>query len=147
MQYSTRQTRRRLPSLTPYESKKLPCVGVVFAETYRPPQILLRICLLFFFLFVVLHNSFIISLVFVMCFSVFHLHILMNFVLCFAGVVEAGFICCSVEISRFPKFRNLRNFLCVHYSYSSLFVFCNLSFPVQYINFSIFFSPSFNIHL
>ena len=110
MQYSTQQTRRRVPSLTPHESKKLPCVGVVLIETYRPPQILLRICLLILVLFMVLHNSFIFSLVFVMCFSIFHLHILMIFVLCFAGVAEVGFICYSVEISRFAKFRNLRNF-------------------------------------
>ena len=58
----------------------------------------------------VLHNSFIFSLVFVMCFSVFYLHIVMIFVLYFAGVAEAGFVCCSVEISRSAKFCNLRNF-------------------------------------
>ena len=52
------------------------------------PKILLRVCSLISVLFVVLHNSFIFSLVFVMIFSVFHLHILMNFVLCFAGVAE-----------------------------------------------------------
>ena len=63
-------------------------MGVVFAEAYSPPKILLRICLLIFVLFLLLHNSFIFSLVFIMCFSVFHLHILMNFVLCFVGVVE-----------------------------------------------------------
>ena len=74
------------------------------------PKFLLRICLLILVLFVVLHNSFIFSLVFVMCFSIFHLHILMNFVLCFAGVEEASFICCSVEISKFAKFRDLQNF-------------------------------------
>ena len=58
----------------------------------------------------VLHNSFIFSLVFIMCFSVFHLHIIMIFVLCFTGVAEVGFVCCSMEISRFAKFRNLQNF-------------------------------------
>ena len=132
---------------------RLPCVGEVFAETYRPPKILLRIFLLISVLFVVLHNCFIFTLIFVMCFSVFHLHILMIFVLCFAEVAEASFVCCNVEISRFAKFRNLRNFaqlrsfFYTHCSYSSLFVFYNLSFPAQYINFSIFLSPSFNTHL
>ena len=58
----------------------------------------------------VLHNSFTFSLVFVMCFFVLHLHILMIFVLCFAGVAEAGFVYCSVEISRFVKFRNPAKF-------------------------------------
>ena len=52
------------------------------------PKILLRNCLLISVLFVVLHNSFIFSLAFIMIFSVFHLHILMVFVLCFAGVAE-----------------------------------------------------------
>ena len=52
------------------------------------PKILLRICLLISILFVVLHNSCIFILVFVMFFSVFHLHTLMNFVLCFIGVAE-----------------------------------------------------------
>ena len=52
------------------------------------PKILLRLCLLISGLFVVLHNSFIFSLVFVMFFSAFHLHILMNFILCFAGVAK-----------------------------------------------------------
>ena len=52
----------------------------------------------------VLHNSFIFSLVFVMFFSVFHLYILMNFVLYFEGVAEGrAFV---VEL----KFRGLRNF-------------------------------------
>ena len=107
----------------------------------------------------VLHNSFIFSLVFIMCFSVFHLHILIIFVLCFAGIAEASFVCCSVEISRFAKFCNLRNFarlrnfvrlqnfFCVHCSSSSLVVFYNLSFPAQYIDFSRFLSPSFNTYL
>ena len=49
---------------------------------------MLRIFLLISVLFMVLNYSFIFSLVFVMIFSVFHLHILMNFVLCFAGVAE-----------------------------------------------------------
>ena len=36
----------------------------------------------------VFHNSFNFSLVFVMIFYVFHFHIFINFVLCFAGVAE-----------------------------------------------------------
>ena len=52
------------------------------------PKILLGICLLISVLFVVLHNSFIFSLALIMIFSVFHLHIFMNFVLCFTGVEE-----------------------------------------------------------
>ena len=117
------------------------------------PKFLSRICLLILVLFVVFHNSFIFSLVFIMRFSVFHLHILMNCVLCFAGVVEVGFVCYSVEIFRFAKFHNLQNFvrlrnlLYSHCSFSSLFVFFNLSFPAQYINFSRFLSPRFNTHL
>ena len=110
MKYNTQQTRRRFPSLTPHESKKLTCVGVVLAKTYRPPQILLRTCLLISVLVFVLHNSFIFSLVFVMCFFVFHLHILMIFVLCFTGVAEAGFVCYCVEISRFAKFHAAAKF-------------------------------------
>ena len=100
MQYSTQQTRRRFPSLISYEFKKLPCMGVVFVETYRPPQILLRICLLISVLFLVLHNSFIFSLVFVMCFSVLHFHILMIFVLWFCS--------CSKSRFRLLQYRNFQ---------------------------------------
>ena len=153
MQYSTQQIKRRFPSLIPHESKKLPCMGVVFVETYRPPQILLRICLLISVLFVVLHNSFIFSLVFVMCFSVLHLHILLIFVLCFCRCSKSRFrllqyrnfqVC---EISQPAKFCVVAKFSYVHCSSSSLFVFYNLSFPAQYINFSRLLSPSFNTHL
>ena len=63
-----------IPSLTLHESKTLPCVGVVFVEIYRPPQILLRICLLISVLFFIFHNSFIPSLVFLMCFFIFLFH-------------------------------------------------------------------------
>ena len=106
------------------------------------PKILLRICLLISVLFVVLNNSFIFSLVFVMIFYVFHFHILMNFFLCFAGAAEGR----AFAVGK--KFLGLLNFAtCAHCSPSSLFVFYNLSFPAQYINFSRFLSPSFNTHL
>ena len=52
----------------------------------------------------VLYNSFIFSLAFVMIFSGFHLYTLMNFVLCFVGVAEGR--ACAVEW----KFPGLRNF-------------------------------------
>ena len=52
----------------------------------------------------VLHNSFIFSLVFVMIFSGFHLYTLMNFVLCFAGVAEGRAFAAEW------KFSGLRNF-------------------------------------
>ena len=55
------------------------------------PKFLLSICLLISVLIVVFHNSFIFSLAFAIIFSGFHLHILMNFVLCFAGVAEGRF--------------------------------------------------------
>ena len=52
------------------------------------PKFLLSICLLILVLIVVLHNSFIFSLAFVMIFFGFHLYTLMNFFLCFADVAE-----------------------------------------------------------
>ena len=52
----------------------------------------------------VLHNSFILSLDFVIIFSSFHLYTLMNFVLCFAGVAEGRAF--SIEW----KFPGLQNF-------------------------------------
>ena len=143
MQYNTQQTRRRFPSLIPHESKKLPCMGVVFVETYRPPQIFVEILVLF----VVLHNAFIFSLFFVMCLSVFHLHILMNFVLCFCRCSRSrlrllqckNFQVC--EISQPVKFRMVANFHLRHFSSLALR-------PLQLvIIFPDFLNHRFNAHL
>ena len=68
------------------------------------PKFLLSIYLLISVLIMVLHNSFIFSLAFVMIFSSFHLYTLMNFVICFAGVAEGRAF--AVEW----KFPGLRNF-------------------------------------
>ena len=86
----------------------------------------------------VVHNSFIFSLAFVMIFSVFHLHILMNFVLCFAGVAEGRFrllqcrnfqVC---EISQPAKSRAVTKFLL-----RTLFIFLPIRLLQPFVSYEI----------
>ena len=83
----------------------------------------------------VLHNSFIFSLAFVMIFSGFHLYTLMNFVLCFAGVAEGRAFAAEWKfpsISQLAKFRAFEKFL-----KRALFIFHPLCLLQPFISYEI----------
>ena len=86
----------------------------------------------------VVHNSFIFSLAFVMIFSVFHFHILMNFVLCFAGVVEDRFRllqCRNFEVCKIlqpAKSRAVAKFLL-----RAMFIFLPLRLLQPFVSYEI----------
>ena len=83
----------------------------------------------------VLHNSFIFSLAFVMIFSGFHLYTLMNFALCFAGVAEGRVFAAEwkfLGISQLAKFRVFEKFL-----KRALFIFLPICLLQPFVSYEI----------